>query len=221
MLLGGSAADPALLDRAAAAGIRVVTTYGMSETCGGCVYDGVPLDGVDVTVEDGGRLGIGGPTVFAGYRLDPAATADALVGGRLLTRDRGTVGRDGRVTVLGRIDDVVISGGLNVDLAAVERAVRTWAGAVVAGTDAAVVGVPHPEWGTEVVAVVAEEQNQALVRDACAGPALGRREGRAILPVGPPRRARRPAPDLRPAPPPGGQDRPSPAPPVARSIADS
>ena len=52
VLLGGSAADPALLDRAAAAGIAVVTTYGMSETCGGCVYDGVPLDGVDVTVED-------------------------------------------------------------------------------------------------------------------------------------------------------------------------
>ena len=173
---------PALLDRAAAAGIRVVTTYGMSETCGGCVYDGVPLDGVEVTVEDGGRLGIGGPTVFAGYRLDPAATADALVGGRLLTRDRGTVDRDGRVTVLGRIDDVVISGGLNVDLAAVERAVRTWAGGLVAGAEAAVVGVPHPEWGTEVVAVITEEQNQALV----ATPALDPRsavakEGRFFL----------------------------------------
>ena len=163
VLLGGSAADPALLDRAAAAGVAVVTTYGMSETCGGCVYDGVPLDGVDVTVEDGGRLGIGGPTVFAGYRLDPAATAAALVDGRLLTHDRGTVGSDGRVTVLGRIDDVVISGGLNVDLAAVERAVRTWADGVAAGVEAAVVGVPHPEWGTEVVAVVSEEQNQAFV----------------------------------------------------------
>jgi O-succinylbenzoic acid--CoA ligase len=163
VLLGGSAADPALLDRATAAGIAVVTTYGMSETCGGCVYDGVPLDGVDVTVEDGGRLSIGGPTVFAGYRLDPTATADALVDGRMRTRDRGTVGSDGRVTVLGRIDDVVISGGLNVDLAAVERAVRTWADEVVAGAEAAVVGVPHAEWGTEVVAVVAEEQDQALV----------------------------------------------------------
>ena len=64
--------------------------------------------------------------MFAGYRLDPAATADTLVGGRLRTRDRGEVGSDGRVTVLGRIDDVVISGGLNVDLAAVERAVRAW-----------------------------------------------------------------------------------------------
>ena len=164
VLLGGSAADPALLDRAAAAGIAVVTTYGMSETCGGCVYDGLPLDGVDVTVEDGGRLGIGGPTVFAGYRLDPAATADNLVGGRLLTRDRGELGPDGRVTVLGRIDDVVISGGLNVDLAAVERAVRAWA-----GVEAAVVGVPHPEWGTEVVAVITDGHELSDLRAALTG----------------------------------------------------
>jgi o-succinylbenzoate---CoA ligase len=155
VLLGGAAADPSLLDRAAAAGIAIVTTYGMSETCGGCVYDGVPLDGVDVSVGDTGRLSIGGPTVFAGYRLDAAATAEALVDGRLLTRDRGEVGADGRVRVIGRVDDVVISGGLNVDLAAVERAVRAWTGG-----EAAVVGLPHPEWGTEVVAVV-EEQGRA------------------------------------------------------------
>ncbi len=148
VLLGGAAADPGLLDRAAAAGVTVVTTYGMSETCGGCVYDGVPLDGVEVTADGAGRLVIGGPTVFAGYRLDPAATADALQGGRLVTRDRGDV-VGGRVVVRGRVDDVVISGGLNVDLAAVERAVRAWVGG-----EAAAVGVPHPEWGTEVVAVV-------------------------------------------------------------------
>ena len=181
VLLGGSAADPALLDRAAAAGIAVVTTYGMSETCGGCVYDGVPLDGVDVTVDDSGRLGIGGPTVFAGYRLDPVATADALVGGRLLTRDRGALGPDGRVTVLGRIDDVVVSGGLNVDLAAVEQAVRAWAGDEAAGVEAAVVGVPHPEWGTEVVAVV-EEHNRALVPAPALGPGSAlSMEGRFFL----------------------------------------
>jgi O-succinylbenzoic acid--CoA ligase len=156
VLLGGAAADPALLARAQQAGVAVVTTYGMSETCGGCVYDGLPLDGVDVSADDGGRLAIGGPTVFAGYRLDPAATADALVGGRLVTRDRGRVAPDGRIEVLGRVDDVVISGGLNVDLAAVERALRGWA-----GDGAAVVGVPHPDWGVEVVAVVARDERPA------------------------------------------------------------
>ena len=181
VLLGGSAADPSLLDRAAAAGVSVVTTYGMSETCGGCVYDGVPLDGVDVTVDPTGRLVIGGPTVFAGYRLDPAATADALSGGRLLTRDRGEV-TDGRVAVLGRIDDVVISGGLNVDLAAVERAVRARVAAEGSSDEVAVVGVPHPDWGTEVVAVVAADQHRALV--AAPGPdprAVRSGDGRSVL----------------------------------------
>jgi len=163
VLLGGAAADQPMLEAAADAGVRVVTTYGMSETCGGCVYDGVPLDGVEVAADENGRLSIGGPTLFAGYRLDPAATADTLIDGWLRTRDRGEIRGDGRVTVLGRLDDVVISGGLNVDLAAVERTVRAWADTVLAGTEAAVVGVPHPDWGTEVVAVVGAEQNQALV----------------------------------------------------------
>lgn len=148
VLLGGAAADPMLLERARAAGIPVVTTYGMSETCGGCVYDGLPLDGVEVATDADGRLVLGGPTVFASYRLDPVATAEALRGGRLVTRDRGEI-TEGRVVVLGRVDDVIVSGGVNVDLAAVERAVRGWTGG-----EAAVVGVPSAEWGTEVVAVV-------------------------------------------------------------------
>lgn len=151
VLLGGAAADPELLNRAGSAGVRVVTTYGMSETCGGCVYDGRPLDGVQVDVAEDGRIGIGGPTLFAGYRLDPAATSAALVAGRLITRDRGAW-VDGRLTVLGRVDDVVVSGGMNVDLAAVERAVRTWAGG-----EASVVGVPDPDWGVEVTAVMDSE----------------------------------------------------------------
>lgn len=149
ILLGGAAADPVLLDQAAAAGIRVITTYGMSETCGGCVYDGLPLDGVEVGVDGDGRISIGGPILFAGYRLDPDATAEALVDGHLRTRDRGRLTGD-RLTVLGRVDDVVISGGMNVDLGPVEHAVQAWA-----GVEAAVIGVPHAEWGTEVVAVMA------------------------------------------------------------------
>jgi len=155
VLLGGAAADPQMLETAAESGIRVVTTYGMSETCGGCVYDGRPLADVDIDLDDAGRISIGGPTVFAGYRLDPVATAEALVEGRLVTRDRGAF-VDGRLTVLGRLDDVVISGGMNVDLAVVERAVRTWAARE--GAEAAVVGVPDPDWGTQVVAVVEDDE---------------------------------------------------------------
>ncbi|GAA3613336.1 o-succinylbenzoate--CoA ligase [Microlunatus ginsengisoli] len=150
VLLGGGPPPAGLLDRAAAAGLRIVTTYGMSETCGGCVYDGAPLDGVEVALGAGGAISIAGPTLFTSYRRRPDLTAAALAGGGLRTSDRGRW-NDGRLQVLGRFDDVVISGGTNVDLAAVERAATRWATQRNAGI--AVIGVPDPEWGTAVVAV--------------------------------------------------------------------
>jgi o-succinylbenzoate---CoA ligase len=130
---------------------NVVRTYGMSETCGGCVYDGQPLDGVDVVIGDGGRISIGGPVVFAGYRLRPDLTASALVDGRHVTQDVGRWTSDGHLEVIGRIDDVIISGGVNVAAALVE-AVLLEHPAVEA---VAVVAVPDDEWGERVVAVVA------------------------------------------------------------------
>lgn len=150
VLLGGGPTEPGLLTDARLAGIRVVTSYGMSETCGGAVYDGEPLDGVDVVVTGDGQILVGGPVLFSGYRLRPELTRASLVEGRLVTADRGRW-RDGRLEVLGRRDDIVVTGGLKVDLAAVEALVRTWAGR--SGLDAVVVGVPDPEWGIRLVAV--------------------------------------------------------------------
>ena len=150
VLLGGGRTDAGLLAHARASGIPVVPTYGMSETCGGCVYGGQPLDGVEVTIGDGGQILIGGDVLFSGYRLRPELTRASLVDGRLATADRGRW-TDGRLEVLGRRDQVVITGGLNVDLAEVESVVRSWAER--SGGDAVVVGVPDPEWGTKIVAV--------------------------------------------------------------------
>ena len=121
------AADPDLLVAAQAAGINVVTTYGMAETCGGCVYDGRPLDGVRVVLADDGRIMIGGPVLSSGYRLRPDLTAASRAGDFLLTADRGRW-IDERLEVLGRLDEVVITGGLKVDLGQVEGLVRAWAG---------------------------------------------------------------------------------------------
>ena len=167
VLVGGGALPPGLRERAGAARVRIVTTYGMSETCGGCVYDGVPLDGVRVEL-DAGRISLGGPMAFAGYRLRPELTAAVLDGGLVRTRDRGRWS-DGRLQVLGRVDDVVISGGENVDLAAAQRA----ADAEFGERAVLLLGVPDERWGTRVVALTTAELTLAEVRGRLE-PLLGR-----------------------------------------------
>lgn len=162
VLLGGGPIPRGLRGRAEASGVRVVATYGATETAGGCVYDGRPLDDVRVAVDDDtGRIRIAGPTLFDGYDGDPAQTAASLVDGWFLTSDAGRVGSDGRLTVLGRLDDMVVSGGVNVPLPAVTARLRDHPEV----TDAAVVGVPDPEWGQRVVAFVVGRLSLAEARD--------------------------------------------------------
>jgi O-succinylbenzoic acid--CoA ligase len=150
VLVGGGGIDPALRRRAEDAGVRVVTTYGSSETAGGCVYDGMPLDGVGVTIATDGRVRLAGPTLFSHYLDDPALTAETLVDGWFLTSDAGRLDEDGRLRVLGRLDDVVISGGVKVPLPAVARRLREHPFV----EEAEVLGVPDDEWGQRLVAVV-------------------------------------------------------------------
>ena len=150
VLVGGGPVDARLRARAAEAGVRVVATYGSAETAGGCVYDGVPLDGVAMAVGRDGRVRVAGPMLFEGYDGDPALTGDVLVDGWFLTSDAGRVGDDGRLQVLGRLDDVVVSGGVNVPAAAV--AARLCEHPQVSAAE--VLGLPDEEWGHRVVAVV-------------------------------------------------------------------
>ena len=162
VLVGGGPVPSELLGRAQEAGVRVVTSYGMSETCGGCVYDGTALRGVGVRIE-AGRVVLSGPMLFAGYRLRPDLTAQALLDGELFTADRGELVA-GRLRVLGRLDDVVISGGVNVDLAAVQRRLDALGGGAVA-----VFGVPDAEWGTRVVALTEGDWDASALRAALVG----------------------------------------------------
>lgn len=148
ILLGGSRAEPALLERAAAAGARVTTSYGMTETAGGCVYDGHPLDGVEVAVHRG-RVAIRGPVLMTGYRNRPDLTAEVIRDGWLVTPDRGRWTADGRLEVTGRADDVIITGGENVPAGEVARVLEGHAQVA----EAAVTGAPDPKWGQRVVAV--------------------------------------------------------------------
>jgi O-succinylbenzoic acid--CoA ligase len=192
ILLGGGPVPPDLLTQAAELELGVVTTYGLTETCGGVVHDGHPLDGVTLAVggpgeevadrpapaglrsDEGatreagassgggppsvsageGEIRIRGPMVMRGYHDDQAATDAALRGGWLHTGDQGRLAANGRLLVLGRRDDLIISGGVNVHPVEVER--------VLAGhpavRDVAVAGAPDPEWGQRVVAFVVPAQ---------------------------------------------------------------
>jgi O-succinylbenzoic acid--CoA ligase len=151
VLVGGDRVDAALLERARAAGLRVVTTYGQTESCGGVVYDGFPLNGVSVRVGHNDEIELAGATLMDGYRLDPAASALAFTGeGWLRTGDAGAIDRDGSLTVRGRIGEVIITGGEKVYPAEVESALRSH-GEI---GEVAVVGRDDPEWGQRVVAIV-------------------------------------------------------------------
>ena len=143
------------------------TTYGMSETCGGVVYDGRPLPGVKIRILDAeslrvlsageqGRIAISSPTLMTRY-LEGEEPWLEIEGERfLLTNDWGYLDSDGLLSVLGRIDDVVNSGGVNVLPSQVEEAVRSFSGVA----DVWVGGVEDPRWGSVVAALVVSDASE-------------------------------------------------------------
>ncbi len=175
VLVGGGRLAADLAARSEAVGVPVRRTYGASETAGGCVYDGVPLAGVEVRVVDG-EVQLSGPTLAEGYLGDPERTAAAFLSepGRRWYRTGDAGEWDGeRLSITGRLDDVVITGGEKVSLGLVERAVQAFPGLeaalVVRGTD--------PEWGDVPVVITTVAADLAALRDA-----VGNRLGRIAAP---------------------------------------
>ncbi|MGA8517424.1 MAG: AMP-binding protein, partial [Pseudonocardiaceae bacterium] len=150
VLVGGGATPAVLVGRARAAGVRLVTTYGMTETAGGCVYDGWPLDGARVRLNTSGSIELTGAMLATGYLDAPEQTAMAFRDGWFQTSDLGRCDGQGRLQVLGRADDVIVTGGLNVAPAEVEAVLTNLPGVAAA----CVVGLPDPDWGERVTAVV-------------------------------------------------------------------
>ncbi len=161
ILVGGQALPAATLERAEAAGARIVRTYGSTETSGGCVYDGVALGNVRLRIERG-EVQVSGPTLADGYLGDETRTDAAFLRERDGTRwyrtgDAGLL-EDGVLRVRGRLDNVIVSGGINVSLDRVERIVRGIPGLALA----VVVGVPDDRWGE--ASVVVASRGEALRR---------------------------------------------------------
>lgn len=163
ILLGGAPASEKLLAEASRQDLHIVRTYGMSETCGGCVYDGVPLPGVKLS-NDEGSLWIGGDVLAEGYLGQPELTTERFPfhSGRrwFRTDDIGEINNE-VVTVTGRTNDVLTTGGVKVSAAAVVRVLEDDDDV----QEAYVTGLPHEEWGTEVAAVVVGSAALHQLRD--------------------------------------------------------
>ena len=166
VLVGGSAVPRVLRERAAAAGVHLVATYGMSESAGGCVYDGQTLPDVRASVDEEGRVHLGGPVIAHGYLGRPDLSAalfrpdPGIPGVRwFATDDLGAITSEGELRVHGRIDDVITTGGLKVHPRVVEEAVRT---AYPGLSAAVVVGVPDPEWGSAIALVTVGDLGEPL-----------------------------------------------------------
>jgi acyl-CoA synthetase (AMP-forming)/AMP-acid ligase II len=192
ILVGGQAVPPDLVARARDLAVTIVRTYGSSETSGGCVYNGLPIGNTKVRADEAGELHLSGAVLAEGYLGNPVLTAERFVDvhgerwyrtGDLGEVDPGT----GEVRVLGRADNVIISGGEKVSLDAVERVVRSLPGLA----DAVVVGVDDATWGTVPVVVIRQPAERpavdgdgvlARIREAAAA-ALGKaaRPSRVVM----------------------------------------
>lgn len=173
VIVGAAAMPDELADRARESGLRLVTTYGMTETTGGCVYDGVPLPGVTIDIVDG-LIEVQGAQVAAGYRGGGGPFSGEGALRRFRTADHGEW-HDGRLRVTGRVDDVVTVNGVNVALGAIEATIRPELGVV----DVAVVAVPDDRLGHRVVAFVVLTDPARL---SAIAPLVGERLGGAARP---------------------------------------
>ncbi len=182
VILGAAATSEALRAAAADAGVRVVPAYGMTETASGCVYDGVPLDDVELRLADveagAGRIELSGPVLATGYRGRPELTEAAFRDGWFRTGDSGRFDEHGRLEVLGRTDDLINTGGVKVAPALVERALLAQAGV----GEACVFGLPDEHWGQTVVAAIvpSDPDNAPDQQELCA--AVRAAVGRAAVP---------------------------------------
>jgi O-succinylbenzoic acid--CoA ligase len=177
LIIGGAVLPDGLRGRAEAAGARVVDAYGLTETWGGCAINGAPNDGIELRLGADDEVEIRGAPVMRGYRFAPEATATAIDdAGWFRTGDVGAL-VDGRLRVVDRIKDLVITGGVNVSPTAVEDVLITHPDVV----DVCVIGVPDDEWGERVVAVVVSdgpgpglEDLRAFARERLDAPKLPR-----------------------------------------------
>lgn len=175
VLVGGAALHAALLDRARAAGWPIRTTWGMTETCATATVDGMPLPGVQVRLSAAGTgtLEVASQARMAGYLGQPDT------GAWLTTNDLGAIDADGRIRILGRADDMLVSAGVNVHPIEVEARLAACPGIREAG----VTGLADPVWGDVIACAYEGEAGEAVIDDWCRAHLSSARRPRRFLRV--------------------------------------
>jgi O-succinylbenzoic acid--CoA ligase len=158
VLVGGGATDPDLLARAEEVGIKVVTSYGMSEMSGGCVYNGYPLHGVEIEIREDGRIALRGEMQADAYLGAVQSLSDE--DGWFLTSDAGEI-IDGRLIVHGRIDDQIISGGEKISLSVVDAFLNAGGERIYMSC-----AIADPEWGQQLCLASSQKINQLKISQA-------------------------------------------------------
>ncbi len=154
VLVGGAALPEAIRTKSHALGINVVSTYGMTETSGGCVYDGKSLPGVDVAISENGRIKIKGSTLATTYLGNQEAWASSLSDEWFVTNDIGSF-IDGKLFVEGRADDIIISGGEKISLDVVESILHS----NFPDSEFAAFSIADAEWGSSLQIAIASAQS--------------------------------------------------------------
>lgn len=172
-LIGGAALAPAQGERARAAGWPLRLSYGMTETCATALVDGRPLPGARVRTDTAGALEIATPARMAGY------LGDADCGEWFATRDLASIEPDGHVRILGRADEMLVSGGTNVHPLEVEARLAACPGV----SAAAIAGLPDPVWGDIIACAYEGEAGETAVEAWCRATLPGARRPRRFLRV--------------------------------------
>ena len=161
VLVGGAASSDALLDLARKAGINPVTTYGMSEMSGGCIYNNAPLEGVEVRINSEGAIELTGPMQAIGYLNAPKMWDEVIDGKWFITNDAGEI-KDGKVIVTGRLDDQINTGGKKISLSIIDNFLHE----KFPRQRFAALAVPDKEWGEKLVLAVDGSMDENLIKDA-------------------------------------------------------
>ena len=158
ILVGGAALSDDLYQRASDRGVKIVRTYGMSETSGGCIYEGAALPGVTFTLEGNGEISIGGQTLASGYLRAGQLDSTNFKDGIFHTRDFGKL-ENGKLQVLGRVDDIITTGGENLSLDLVESVLKDF----LKSEECAAFTVADPEWGAALCIATITEVNKEVI----------------------------------------------------------